>query len=69
MLVISGMHISCIGLFCYGLLRKKEILFVPVRQRLYFVLLCENDRDGNICYPGMDYVCTSYGSQAVRAKL
>lgn len=35
-LVISGMHISCIGLFCYGLLRKKEILFVPVRQRLYF---------------------------------
>lgn len=35
-LVISGMHISCIGLFCYGLLRKKEIFFVPVRQRLYF---------------------------------
>lgn len=52
-LVISGMHISCIGLFCYGLLRKKGNSLCACTAAVVFLL----------CYVKM----TGMGISAIRA--
>ena len=69
-LVISGMHISCIGLFCYGLLRKKGNSLCACTAAVVF-LFCYVKMTGMGISAIRAWIMfrTSYGSKAVRAKL